>query len=296
MRVTHNMMFDKLSEGIAKNAERLMRTQEKIASGKNINRPSDDPRGMGAIMGYRHVIGETETYLKNIGFATDQLANSESVMQKVQEYVIRMNGLAVDTADATDAGVARTGTAFEVDEIIKGLVGLANTKIGDRYIFSGYLTDTRPFDSAGLYSGDSNEIAVNVGPGQELKYGLAGDRVFKGVGVPGGVDIFQIAIDFKNALQADDTAGIQTAVGQLEQALNQVSYVTADIGGRLNRLKSQEENTVSFQNETAILLSGLEDADITKLSIDLVTQQTALEALQLSTAKVFNLNIFNYLQ
>ena len=41
-------------------------------------------------------------------------------------------------------------------------ISIANKRMGNRYIFSGYKTLTKPFDKEGNYSGDDGKIKLEV--------------------------------------------------------------------------------------------------------------------------------------
>ncbi|MEE8574418.1 MAG: flagellar hook-associated protein FlgL, partial [Thermodesulfobacteriota bacterium] len=219
IRVTHNMIFGSLNSGIQRNSMDLFETQEKISTGKDVNRPSDDPAAMSKIMGYNHVISSLEQFAENISYAKAELSYAETALSGTTDSLIRLKELAVTMADSIDSPELRADVSFEVTRIIEGITALANTNVSERYIFAGFLTDTTPFDTSGAYFGDSGVSAVEISPGATFAYSLTGERVFSGVGIAGGVDIFEIANDFNTALLADDTAGIQTAITELDAAI-----------------------------------------------------------------------------
>ena len=66
MRVTNNMMSDSLVRYLTAQNEALYERQTIIASQKRINRPSDDPIGMGRVLDYRQTLSSIEQYETNI--------------------------------------------------------------------------------------------------------------------------------------------------------------------------------------------------------------------------------------
>ncbi len=296
MRVTNAMMMKTLTDGIGSVSERLMRNQEMLSSGKKVNRPSDDPVTMGNVMEHKDVIKGLTQYVRNIDYATEQLGHAESAMSKVTETLTRLKELAIATASDTVSESGRLNTSYEVELLRDELVSTANTNVNDKYIFSGFLTRTEPFDATGNYLADSNERVLNVAPGTRFVHGLPGDRVFSGAGISGGTDIFAVVDDFLTALQTDDAEAVRTAVGTLDDAMRQVGDSVSEIGARLTSLGVQRRSTEEFELQTRTLLSNLEDSDFTEVAVDLTRQQTSLEALQMTTAKFTNMNIFNFIR
>ena len=56
MRISAKIMADNIKANLAKQSAQLMNTQLKLASGKRINRPSDDHIGIGKVLGYRSTL------------------------------------------------------------------------------------------------------------------------------------------------------------------------------------------------------------------------------------------------
>ncbi len=295
MRVTNNMVFSLLSRGLLKANEDIIDSYEKLSSGEKVNRPSDDPVAIPAILTYKDMLSQLEQYKRNVEFAESYLTNSESAIKEANNILSRLREIAVEEASDTVDASLRQNAATEVDELFNELISIGNTKYGDRYLFSGYLYTTQPFDSSGTYSGDNNESSLEISQDATFTYGLTGNKIFKGVGISGGIDIYQKVLDLKTALQTDDTTGIQDAIGDMDDAISQIDDMLSEIGARMSRLSSRKTEIESFTSETEILLSGVEDADLTDVAVDLAQQQTSLEALQAATAKALNMTIFDFI-
>ncbi len=295
MRVTNTMMLKTLTDGIYKVTADLMKNQEKLSSGKQINRVSDDPVAFGEIMEHKDLITALNQYSRNIDYATEQLEHVETSTSKFTDSLIRIKELAVSMATGTASTAGRQNTVYEVQLLQDHLIDTANANVNNKYLFSGFKTDVKPFDAAGTYAGDSNERALNIAPGTRFVHGFSGERIFKGVGNPTGADIFQIVTDFVTALNNDDTAAIQASVGQIDDAIRQIGDATSEIGARISRLQVQKQSTNEFLLQTKTLLSDIEDTDITEVAIALSYSQNSLEALQMTTAKFSKLSIFNFI-
>ncbi|MBI5682835.1 MAG: flagellar hook-associated protein FlgL [Deltaproteobacteria bacterium] len=294
MRVTNAMLFDTASRDISRTSEDILKTQEMLA-GKKVNRPSDDPVAMSNILDLRKVLARVTQYSRNVQSAQGYLTNAESSLSSVENTLSRLRELAVSQSSGTATAATRLSTASEVNDLYDELLAIGNTSVGGRYIFSGYKFTTVPFDSSGAYSGDNNETALFTGESNQYTYGVTGNKVFRGVGISGGVNVYQIVDDFKTALTSNDITGIQDAIDELDDAGTQITNIIAQIGARGNALGSQADYLDSFTAELEILVSGIEDADITKVATDLALQQTTLQALLTVAARVDELNIFKFI-
>ena len=66
MRITHNMMRNSMILHLQRQSEQLFNVQTKIATQKRLNKPSDDPVGMGQVLDYRTKLAVIDQYQNNI--------------------------------------------------------------------------------------------------------------------------------------------------------------------------------------------------------------------------------------
>ncbi len=291
MRVTENIVYSTYINDILKHQRSLFKLQEQLASGKAVNSLSDDPVNAGRILRSKSTLEAFDQYTRNANTGLTYLSIAESTMDRVKSIIIRVKEVAVSEASGTAGSASRLNAAFEVSQLRDELISLGNKNYQGSFMFGGYESGTEPFDTGGAYSGDTAEYAIQVGQSKTLAIGINGGKVLKGVG--GGVDIIQLVDDLQTALNADDTAGIQTAVDDMDDSFEQVSMAVSDIGGRISRLNSIISDIDSSKLNVQAALSGIEDIDIIQVISDLARRQTALEAAISSAAKVFSLSIFN---
>jgi len=289
------MLFNALARDILRLNQDLLRSQEQLSSGKRINRPSDDPGAIKDILNWKRVLSDLGQYKRNIQLASEYLSGSETALSQVNNILGRLQELTLGQLNDSVDPASRETTAQEVEELYRQLISIGNTRLGNRYIFAGLLYDTEPFDSSGNYQGDSKEASLRIGPTITFQYTIPGDKVFKGTGSPEGVDIYQLVKEIKEALETNDRVELEEAYDRLDKAISQISNYLAEIGARMDRLDAQKDMLEEFSTESEVLLAELEDTDISRISVELAIQQTTLEALQLMTAKVLQLNIFNFL-
>lgn len=302
MRVTSQSLAYQVNEGLQRAFRRLAEVQEQVTSGKRINRLSDDPVGAVRVLDLRSVVASLDQDEKNISSALPFLQQGEQVLAEVGEVLGRAKELALAMANDSSSGQERALAAVEVRQLFSHLLSLANARVENRYLFAGFRNGTAPFtEGAGgvTYGGDTGEIVVQLNTSTTVVLNLVGDRVFQGVGVPGGVDLFDIFLDLEAALQADDVTGpdgINTQIDRLERALDQVLRFRTEIGARLRTAQTAQEGVALMRIQTVGLQSKIEDADVLQVYSDFARFQHAFEAALQSAARVLQPTLLDFLR
>ena len=383
MRVTERQQVDALVAAIRDLRGNIFDRTEQISSGKRVNRPSDDPVAAERINQFRNVLRTTERRLTTVNEGIGRLNLSDSVLDRAGNSIQRAKELAVRMRNDTNTVVERHNAALEVQQIIEGLAGIANTQLNGRFIFSGSATQTTPFipgtvtsaastnnsgratiaasvvsppalqpdayqvrfttntdfevvnlttaqtvvpstpysspttvsfegvsvtisDGTGPplagdqffvrvgydYQGDSASVEVEIGDGQTVGTNLSGDQVFSGP----TVNVFENLQDFQQALLSNDVTGIDTAIGQLDQSLSQITDARANMGARVNRLDTVKDSLDLLTVNTQELRSQYEDADFAKVASELTSLQVTLEASLSTLTRQFDTSLLNFLR
>lgn len=298
MRVTNQLMANNVTSNLFKITEQLLDTQNMISSGKRINKPSDDPVGTGQVLDYRKTISSIDQYSRNIAHGESQLNVTDSTLGEVENLIMRAKELALFQATATANQETREITAEEVKGIYDHVLQLANTKLGNNYIFAGYKTDTPPFshvDYDATYNGDDGEIKIIAGENVNVKININGDEVFTGEALADGVNVFNILKELKVGLESNDTTAISDQIESLDKALDQVLTARTETGAKLNQLETTKNYWADFKLNFETMLSETEDADIIKVMTDLQNQGTAYQASLSSAANIIQTSLLDFL-
>jgi flagellar hook-associated protein 3 FlgL len=145
MRVSNRTIYQSINDRLSAIADQLRTVNEQIASGKKINRLSDDPIGLTHALRLKKVLSQMGQYGKNVEHGQSWLNLTESSLQNVNTLVIRAKEIANQMATGTYSGAQRSSAAWEIQNLMEQLVQIGNTKLTGRYIFSGYKEDTAAF-------------------------------------------------------------------------------------------------------------------------------------------------------
>ena len=295
MRVTNKLMADTVTGSLFKNVEQLLKTQDVLSSGKRINKSSDDPIGIGKVLDYRKTICAINQYDRNIAHGESWLSFTDSTLDSVGDSLIRAKELALSQANATANAETMRAVAEEVKTIYDHILQLANTKLGNSYIFAGHEIDTVPFsrddDYITSYNGDKGEISIIAGENVEIGINVNGEELFLSE-----VNIFGILRELKTGLETNDSAAISDQLEPLDDALDQILKAMADAGAKLNRLETTENHWADFKLNIEHMLSDTEDADMIKTVTDLASQETAYQASLAASARVIQPSLLDFLR
>lgn len=176
------MLYDQFNRYLQQNMTDLSTVQNRISTGKKIDKPSDDIVGMSKVMDYRLGITMNDQYARNMDNATAQLELTDTTLTTVNTTLSRAKELALQAVNGSQTAADRAIIANEMKSLRDQLVGLGNTRFGDKYIFSGFQTTKRAFDinTGGeyVYQGDTNNININVAKDTSIKENVTGDIAF----------------------------------------------------------------------------------------------------------------------
>lgn len=185
IRPTQAGTFTSVKQGLAMNLARLVRAQEQVSSGRRILRPSDDPAGASLAISLRRQQSQVEGWRRAVNDGRPLLETGASRLEEGSNLLAEARALTLQALNGTLNQTDRNTIADQIESIAESLAATANTQSGDRYLFSGTATDTKPFDFTGtgaerrvLYNGDSGSLEALVGRESRVELGLPGDEAF----------------------------------------------------------------------------------------------------------------------
>lgn len=119
----------------------MARYDEQMASGKKIQKPSDDPIVAARALKLRTNVSEIAQYKTNAKDALSWLGITEQAISNTTDMLQRINKLSNQGATGTLTAENRASIATEISELRDQIVNEANASYAGRYIFGGYQTD-----------------------------------------------------------------------------------------------------------------------------------------------------------
>jgi flagellar hook-associated protein 3 FlgL len=287
MRVSNKLMADNILANLRRQTNQLLETQTRILTGKVINKPSDDPIGMGKVLDYRQTLASIDQFDINITNGKSRIEYTENILDSVHDLVSDAKRIAADNNPDSQGALAQ-----EVEDIRSQILQLANSMYDGTYVFSGDATDTKPFDSSGTYVGSptGGTKEFMIAPNVEVSVQADGSDIFQGV-----EDVFTVMDDLKTALQAGDETAIANQIKPLQDVLDHLELTRSDNAAKYRRLEMSEAHWSSFKIGIQNLLSKTEDADMAAEVINLQIQQASYQTSLATSAKIVQPTLMQFL-
>jgi flagellar hook-associated protein 3 FlgL len=292
-RVTERSIATSVMAGLQGNLTRIGTTQNKLATGKEVQRPSDSPTGTVSAMQFRSGIATVKQYARNADDGTAWLNAADSALTTISSQLNRTSDLVLQSVSNGVGGEAqaRDAIAAEIDQIRKSVIGTANTQYLGRPIFGGTTSGTSAYGDDGGYLGDDGQVLRTVGENAKVRVDTPGPEVF-------GSDseqIFSILSDISDHLTnnpellSDDLDRLNAAKGTLLSGLSRV-------GARTDQVEEMQIAANAKMDAMADQLSEVENIDLAKTITDLSLQQTAYQAALAAAAKVVQPSLVDFLR
>jgi flagellar hook-associated protein 3 FlgL len=301
-RITNSMISRSVLSDLNDVSTQLARTQQRMASGKQITRPSDDPYGTSRALTLRSDVAATQQYQRNVGEAVGWQNITDAALSKINEAHLRARELTIPGASDSSGQAARNSAAAEIDQLIEAVKGEANASYGGRYVFSGTATSTRPYAVGGAdaYAGNTAAVAREIGPGVAVQVNVVGQSLLgDGQAANDGklLDTLRdIAQHLRGGTVADGNALRTGDLQALDTNLNALTQARATVGATTNRLEAADSRLSQTEESVTKLLSEVEDADMAKTLIDFSMQQNVYQSALHAGANIIQQSLLDWLR
>ena len=208
MQISSKLFNQQQLKQFSSTTEELQDLQNKIATGENILRASDDPVGSVELSGLNVVKKQIEQYERNVNSANDRLSLIDKNLENLSNVFIRVQELIIQASSDVLGASDREAIAIEVDQMKEEILSLANAQDSNgSFLFSGYKTNTIPFekDLTGKinYKGDRGIASLSISESRVMETTLDGGTLFQAVKGPSGenVSIFQMLEDISYSIR-----------------------------------------------------------------------------------------------
>ncbi|WP_351088367.1 flagellar hook-associated protein FlgL [Shewanella sp. S1-49-MNA-CIBAN-0167] len=206
MRISTGQMFQQNTNSILEKQSATNTIMAQISSGKRVNTAGDDPVAAIGIDNLKQKNILVEQYEKNIDYATNHLAISESKIGSAETLISSMREQLLRGANGSLSSVERQMIADEMSSSLEELQSIANSQDeSGNYMFAGNKTNSEPFafDANGeiVYSGDSGVRKSIVASGIAMATNIPGDSAFMNAPNPLG----DYGVNYLSSQQGDFT-------------------------------------------------------------------------------------------
>lgn len=149
MRITQTSLNDAFLLHLRRNSLALLRSQERVATQKRINRVSDNPIEATRLLDVKRTQSNLDQFLRNIDRVTSTTDIYDNVLAQAGELIVRAKELLLAEAnEVTSTTQTREAARLEVAALTAQLVQLGNTRYNGNYVFSGFEVGTPAYSGA----------------------------------------------------------------------------------------------------------------------------------------------------
>lgn len=295
---------------------------------------SDIARHLRGDLGPLNGLGQTLSHLEGYRSVSTELELFAGSMQAALESLDGFaSALATPLQAASVAGDAASIDAMgaEAQQKFEAAIGLLNTRVGDRALFSGKATDRTPLpdgsaiiahlqslvatettaeavrdavfswfdDPAGYsatYAGDEALSAVDIGHGENARLSITAeaDGVIETLK---GLAIAALTAKGATALQKDGRAALGIMAGaSLMASQSARADMRADLAVTENRIAAAQTRNSAETTALEIARAKLIEVDAYEAATELTAAQTRLETIYAVTSRLSSLNLASYLR
>jgi flagellar hook-associated protein 3 FlgL len=297
-RLSTSYVFNRTLDGVTSNRFEMVEMYEQIASGKKIQKASDDPVLAARILDVQKNISDIKQAERYVITSLNDLANEESVLTQVQSLVLKARSLILQGTSDTQGLSGKTYVGQELNQVLEQVGHLSNSLNSDgAHIFAGYVADNPPYAFtrnpggeiiAATYNGDNNSIEKSVSPGLRVAVSHPGSEIFNAP----GFDVFAELVLARDALYAGVSP---TNLSNVDAVYDNITKAMTDIGARTNIIESAQETNTLILNSHQTALGKIRDLDLPTAITRFTELEATMEAINTAFARVVKLSLFDYL-
>jgi flagellin len=233
----------------------LDRSLERLASGSRINHAGDDAAGLAISENLRAQIRGLRQAKRNAQDGISLIQVSEGGLNEIGNILIRMRELAIQAASDTIADNERGFTDREFQSMKQEIDRIANST---------------NFNGTPLLNGRAGILEFQVG----TKNNPLLDRIaYNGERADSTIETMRLSGE-----AVSTKAGAQMSLAVIDDALNRVNSIRADLGAIQNRMQSTISNLSISDENLSAANSRIRDADMAEETSEMTKQNILMQA------------------
>ena len=275
MRINHNVLAMTAQRNLWVTQNSMDQSIQRLSSGMRINYAWDDPAGLGVSERFRAQIGGMVEAEKNANYNVNLLATAEGALSVIDEKLIRMRSIAIQSANGALTSTDRMVANVEFQQLKSEITRIAEVTnynglnlIDGTYSASSTQTGTcLELGFNGASTANDNGIKFHIGAnniqGEDYYFVNLGDMTAAGL----------------NLTDTDvcDTASAQAAIDYIDTAINSKDVERTFIGSMVERLQNTILNLQISQETATASESTIRDTDMAEEMMNFTRAQILMQ-------------------
>jgi flagellar hook-associated protein 3 FlgL len=303
-----NPNFETFLSNLQQIENRMSTAEQQLSSGLRVSVASDDPDEISSILQLRAQIAGVQQTQENLSTVTPQVESGENAIQQAIQVLDTATSLATEASGSTSSASQMADEVPQVQGLLQQLVSLSQTAVSGQYIFSGDMSGQPQYTLA--VGGNSVQQMFQAGAppqvadsnGVMISIGLTAQQIFDdqvgggpGTGNPAPDNVFAAVSGLLTALQAGNSASVQTALSNIQAASAHLNDESSFYGAAQNNLSAANNMASQTLIQLQQQLSNEQDADAAQSSLDLTQATTDEQAAMSAQAMLKPQSLFDYL-
>ena len=284
MRVSSSQVFDTAMSRLQQRQVELSQSQERLASGKKVGRPSDDPLAAARAEIALSRLTRIDAQQRAVALLSSRMDLTESVLADAGELILQAREQLIGVGSATFSEVSR-------DAMIEGL-----RSIGEQLNSLSVQTDASGSPLFGEAMTSTEQALAAAFPNSEVWQGVP-DPLDAGVRRP-VIEVINRAIEELRKLDASGPEALsvlQGSLSELESTSDHLMSWRSRAGVYQQRAELLGLRLEKAASDSEMERSLAEDVDLVQAMTEMQTRQTAYDAALKTYAMVQRLSLFDQL-
>jgi flagellar hook-associated protein 3 FlgL len=297
MRVTFDTFNRNSQAAIERATERLMEMQRQVATGKRVEKGSDDPSSASDAIVERGHLAATDVYIAAGSSANSRLMVVDSTLSDLVQQVNAAQVAVAGARGSTVTPAQREARALELEGLKDAIVRDLNASFEGTYLFAGVASTTAPYTQTNnvvsAYQGSTQEMSVGIDNGIDVAVALNGDAMAR------GSDANDVFAEIDNAIAAarnGDAAGLDTAAAALQRVFDRVTVAQSRVGTSLKFIDDAKGRLGEASRSATARITSLEDADMAAAISGMTQAETVYKAALGAAAQNSRPSLMDYLK
>ena len=278
----------------------MIKAQQQVSTGLKIQQVSDAPDSISLLLEAHATLASTQQTIGNLSRVTTEVNAGEQAISTAVTNFDQVQTLAAEGATSTQTVSGNAALAQQVNSILQQMVGLADTKNENRYVFAGnqdqqipYTYDANQNPPVSAYGGSASTRQTQDASGNAFPVALTAQQIFDSWDP--STNVFTALENLSSALASNNTAAIQTSLNGLPKIAQYLNSQLEFYGNVQDQLAYATTNAQTLQVQQQTQVANLQDADAAQSIMELTQAQTQEQATVQSEAQLPRQTLFNFL-
>ena len=324
MRMTNSMLVSNYMNNMQRNLGNMGTLQNQLATGKTIQRASENPYIAVRTMQLNTEINANKQYNSNINDTTNWLDTTDTALGQANNIMARIKELTVKAGNGSYSKDELGAIKDEVVEKIKEFGQVLNTSFDGNFIFGGTKSTSKPIsvdDNGNIsfldkYGGPADATAMaqlgsplktEISEGVIVQYNKTAVEILNykdSKNNPSSViNTISDLVNCLNDASGTDADAAKEALEKMSGKLTEditavashISQIRSNVGAMQNRMETAKNVNEDQNYNMTSILSKTDDIDFTQKTMEYSVLQTVYIATLQTSSKILNNTLLDYI-